>query len=210
MAWDPPWLSEITLWSIPVVGLLHRCQQHPTRFLYMNLYLPRVPTMVVYAVAAVAAGLLTVFFWTRVRAWRRGQLALPHTLYMCAHFVVFAAGYLLIDDLHAGWLLVNVWHNVQYLAYVWMHNRSRFDDGIRPDAPVLSWLCQPGVTRAIGYFAACLLISTPLFWAIYSVGDRLDAYLNGRMVSLTLVFALAVNFHHYIVDGLIWKRRRAT
>ncbi len=208
MSWDAPWLSEITLWCIPVVGLLHRCQQQPTRFLYMDLYLPRVPVLVVQGASLVAAGLLAVFFWTRFRAWRRGELALPHTLYMCAHFLIFAAGYLVIDDLHAGWLLVNVWHNVQYLAYVWMHNRSRFHDGIRPDAPILSWLCQPGVTRAFSYFAACLLISTPLFWAIYSVGDRLDLWLNGRLVSLTLIFALAVNFHHYIVDGLIWKRRR--
>ena len=210
LAWDPPWLSELTMWSIPVVGMLHRCQQQPRRFLYMDLYLPRVPVGMVTAASVVAAALVAVFFWTRWRALRRGELALPHTLYVCAHLIVFSLGYLLIDDLHAGWLLVNVWHNVQYLAYVWMHNRARFGAGVRADAPVLSWLCQPGVTRAVGYFAGCLLISTPLFWAIYTVGDHVDVWLNGRLISLSLVFALAVNFHHYIVDGLIWKRRRAT
>jgi hypothetical protein len=207
---DPPWLSEVTLWSLPVVGLLQRCHQRPTSFLWMDLFLPRVPGIVVTLAGLVAAVLVAVFFWTRWRALRRGELALPHTLFLCSHFLVFAVGYLVIDDLHAGWLLVNVWHNVQYLAYVWMHNRARFDGGVRPDARILSWFCQPGVKRGIAYFAACLLISTPLFTAIYAVGDRIDLWLNGRLISISLVFALALNFHHYIVDGLIWKRSRVS
>ncbi len=200
----PRWLSELTLWSLPVVGLLHRCHQQPGKFLWMDLFLPAIPGVVVTIAGAVAAILVAVFFWTR-----RRELLLPHTLYMCTHFLVFAVGYLVIDDLHAGWLLVNVWHNVQYLAYVWMHNRARFDGRVRPDARILSWLCQPGVKRGIGYFAACLAISTPLFAAIYALGDRIDLWLGGRLISISLVFALALNFHHYIVDGLIWKRSRA-
>ena len=205
---DPPWLSELTIWSLPVVGLLHRCHQQPGKFLWMDLFLPRVPAVLVTLAGIVAAGLVARFSWTRWRALRRGELSLPHTLYVCSHHLVFAVGYLVIDDLHAGWLLVNVWHNVQYLAYVWMHNRARFDGGVRPDAKLLSWLCQPGVARGFGYFAACLLISTPLFAAIYALGDHLDRLLDGRLISVSLVFALALNFHHYIVDGLIWRRKK--
>jgi hypothetical protein len=208
LAWDPPWLSEVTLWSLPVVGILHRCHQQPERFLYMRLYLPPVPAVVVAVAGLVSALLTALFVWTRFRAWQRGELALGHTLYVCAHFVVFGVGYLVIDNLHAGWLLVNVWHNVQYLAYVWMHNRARFREGVRADAPMLSWLCQPGVLRGLGYFAACLAISTPLFAAVYALGDRVDTWLDGRIISLSLVFAFAINFHHYIVDGIIWKRAR--
>jgi len=208
MAWDPPWLSEVTLWALPVVGILHRCHQQPEKFLWMELRLPAIPGGVV-TVAGVAAALL-VAGWcaTRVRAWRRGELPLGHTLFLCTHFVVFGAAYLLIDDLHAGWLLVNVWHNVQYLAYVWMHNRARFDGGVRRDARVLSWLCQPGAGRAVLYFGACLAISTPLFAGIYAAGDRVDRWLDGRVISISLVIALGVNFHHYIVDGIIWSGRR--
>ncbi len=206
---DPPWLSELTIWSVPVVGMLHRCHQQPGKFLWMDLFLPRVPGVVVTIAGVVAAVLVAGFFWTRWRALRRGELSLPHTLFVCSHLLVFTLGYLVIDDLHAGWLLINVWHNVQYMAYVWMHNRARFDGGVRRDAPILSWLCQPGVKRGLGYFAACLAISTPLFAAIYALGDRIDLWLEGRLISVSLVFALALNFHHYIVDGLIWKRSRA-
>jgi hypothetical protein len=201
---DPRWLSEVTIWSLPVVGMLHRCHQQPAKFLWMDLHLPRVPGIVVTLAGIAAAVLIVYFFWTR----RRLQSG-PHTLYVWSHFLVFAVGYLVIDDLHAGWLLVNVWHNVQYLAYVWMHNRARSDSGALRDAPVLSWLCQPGLLRGAGYFAACLVVSTPLFAALYAVGDRLDLWLDGRVISISLVIALAFNFHHYIVDGLIWKRGRA-
>jgi hypothetical protein len=204
IAEDPRWLAELTHWSLPVVGLLHRCHQHPGKFLWMDLFLPRVPGAVVMIAGAAAVLLVAVFFWTR--SW--SERSLPHTLFVCTHMLVFACAYLVIDDLHAGWLLVNVWHNVQYLAYVWMHNRARHDTSALAGAPVLSWLCGPGLARGVGYFAACLLVSTPLFAAIYALGDRIDLWLQGRLISTSLVFALAVNFHHYIVDGLIWKQRR--
>jgi hypothetical protein len=203
---DPRWLSELTMWSVPVWGILFRCHQQPPRFLGMELLLPAVPRVIV-AVVGVAAVLLTAgFVGTRWWAWRRGQLSLPHALYVSSHLLVFALAYLVVEDLLAGWLLVNVWHNVQYLAYVWMHNRARFGESVRKDAPLLSWLCQRG--RAVFYFAALLLISAALFGSIYAVLGRVDLWLEGRIISISLVFALALNFHHYLVDGLIWRRAR--
>jgi hypothetical protein len=196
---DPPRRSELTLWSIPIAGLLWRAHQQPTTFLYMDLRLPPVPLGVVVAALAVSAVLVVSFFWQRLRTLRSGEG--PHLLYCASHCVVFALAYLVIDDLHAGWLLVNVWHNVQYLGFVWMKNRQRFDSGVRPDAPILSWVCQPGATRAVLYFAGCLAISTPLFLGLYALTD---------LLSLTVLMAFTINFHHYIVDGVIWKRRPAT
>jgi hypothetical protein len=209
IAADPPWLSELTMWSVPVWGLLSRCAEDYDEFLWMPVALPVVPRAVVGAAGAASLVLLVVFAWTRVSLWRRRALSVPHTVFVCTHFAVFGAAYLAIDDLHAGWLLVNVWHNVQYLAYVWMRNRAKFSQGVRADAPILSWLCQPGVKRGALYFAACLALSTPLFWGIYEVTGGVDKALGGRIVSVSLVFALAVNFHHYLVDALIWRRARA-
>jgi hypothetical protein len=198
----PRWFSELALWALPVVGILHRCAEQPRQFLWMDLHLPRVPAVAVLIAGALALVLVAAFYWSR-----RHALSSPHTLYFTAHHLVFALGYLVIDDLHAGWLLVNVWHNVQYLAYVWMHNRARLGERARTDARLLSWLCQPGVKRGVLYFAGLLAISTPLFAAVYAIGDRIDLWLHGRLISVSLVIALALNFHHYIVDGIIWKKR---
>lgn len=204
---EPRWFSQLTIWSVPAWGLLLRCHQQPARFLGMELRLPAVPRGLVDGVGLAAVFLLVCFVWTRWLAWRRGELSLPHALYLTTHFLVFALAYLVIDDLHAGWLLVNVWHNVQYLAWVWIHNRSRFSDGVRPDAPILSWLCQRGRSRAVLYFGGLLVISAALFGSIYALLGRLDLWLDGRVISISLVFALALNFHHYLVDGLIWRNR---
>jgi hypothetical protein len=207
---EPGWLCELTMWSLPVWGLLNRCSERPGRFLSMDLWLPPMPVAVVNAVGAASVALVSVYFFLKLRALRRGQGSLPHTLYVATHLLVFALAYLVIDDLHAGWLLVNVWHNVQYLAYVWMHNRARFSDGVRADAPILSWLSQGGGKRAGLYFVGLVAVSLPGFTAVYALTDRVDLWLDGRVISISLVLALAVNFHHYLVDGLIWKQRKAS
>ncbi len=216
LAWDPAWLSELTIWSLPIVGLLHRSAEQPRTFLFMPIWLPRVPASMIAVAGLVTLALLAGFAWTRVAAWRAGRLSLPHTLFVGSHFVVYGAGYLWIDDLHAGWLLVNVWHNVQYLAYVWMRNRARFADGEQHDAPILSWLCQPGVGRGIAYFAASLAVSTPVFAGVLALGARLDEWLAPwraatpmALLPMALVLVLTINFHHYLVDAVIWRRPRA-
>jgi hypothetical protein len=195
---DPAWLSELTLWSVPLTGLLRRCHEQPRTFLYMDLALPPVPSVAVTIAGAMSAVLVVLYLRRLTRT--------PHALYCGTHLLVFALGYLVIDDLHAGWLLVNVWHNAQYLAYVWLKNSERFAGGVQREAPLLSWLCQPG--RAPAYFAACLAVSTPIFFALYALSGKLDPWLaESALVPATLLCAFTVNFHHYIVDGIIWRRR---
>lgn len=214
MGWDDVRLSEITLWSVPVWGVLNRCHQNPDTFLWMPVWMPPVPLWLVQ-VAGVASGLL-VSWWvvTRLRAWQRGELAVGHTLYMLSHFVMFACAYALIGDITVGWLMVNVWHNTQYLVFVWMHNRQRFSSGMTSDGPVISWLSQPGVARATIYYGFCLLISTTVYYALANgyvlVADQVDlAGNNTGVTSITflILFSMGINFHHYVVDSIIWKRK---
>ena len=58
LPWDPERLSEVTLWSVPLWGFLHRCAQQPEEFLYQRISLPSVPVPVVQA-----AGLLSAALW---------------------------------------------------------------------------------------------------------------------------------------------------
>jgi hypothetical protein len=194
--------AEVTLWSLPLTGILARCHQQPEKFFWMKLYLPRVPTLLVWLAGAGAIFLIARFYWQRRRA-----LLHPHTLYLTSHFAVFFLGYLVLD-LSAGWLVVNVWHNLQYLLFVWLHHHRRFSRGVHEEARLLSWLSQAG--RAPLYLLGCLALSTPIFWALYSAGDRLDSVLAGRLVSIPLVTAMAINLHHYVVDGIIWRREKQT
>ena len=107
----------------------------------------------------------------------------------------------------SGWLLVNVWHNVQYLAFVWLYNRRRFATGVAPDAKVLSWLSQAGYGRAAIYYLACLAIATPAYYLVLRFSDGADRLFKSSALPTILVVSLTLTVHHYIVDGIIWKRR---
>lgn len=207
MPWDDARLSEITLWSVPVWGLLRRCQGQPAQLLYQELWTPAVPGWLVSAAGLVSIALLARFAVQRARAFGRGELPLGHTLFVLTHFLIFAVGYGVLKDINSGWLLINVWHNVQYLLYVWLTNRERFAGGVTAEAPRLSWLCQPGAGRAVAYALSCVGVATAIFWVLLRGAEGVDRWLDGSAVSVALVIALTLNFHHYLVDGVIWKRR---
>ncbi len=205
---DPMWLSEVTLWSVPLWGFLHRCTQQPEEFLYQQLWLPTVPVEVTVCGCLLSVGLWLYFGYTRLVAYRRGQLAIGHTLYMLSHLGIYLGGYILIEDISSGWLLVNVWHNVQYLMFVWLFNRRRFAGGIDPSSRSLSWLSQPGFRRAALYYLTCLFIATPAYYLVLRLGERIDGFYAQTVIPSAVLLSLSFTVHHYIVDGFIWKRRK--
>ncbi|MFQ5953965.1 MAG: hypothetical protein ACE5JZ_02760 [Kiloniellales bacterium] len=194
---DPEWLGKLIFYAVPLWGIVHRSAQDPGSFLGLELRVIPVPALLdeVLGLAAAAA----VCWWVagRVLSYRRGRLAVAHTAYMASHFVVFYVGYLLIEDITYGWLVINVWHNAQYIAFVWLYNNNRFKGGIDARAKFLSTISQSRFSWL--YFAVCLGISSVLYLALENMVAALP---------LLVVTYQAINFHHYIVDGLIWKMRR--
>jgi len=207
LPWDSAWLSEATLWSVPLWGFLNRCAQQPEEFLFQPLWLPLVPDWLVVVFGVLSGVLCLHFFVTRVKAYRRGQLALGHTLYMLSHLLIYLGGYVLIEDIGSGWLLVNVWHNVQYLAFVWLYNRRRFATGIAADSYTLSWLSQPGYLRAALFYLACLAIASPIYYLLLRGGEQIDELLHTSALPTVVIVSLGLTVSHYLVDGIIWKRK---
>lgn len=214
LSWDNARLSELTLWSVPVWGVLNRCSQQPGEFLFLPVWMPPVPDWMVDVAGLLTLALLANWALTRWQAWRAGQLAMGHTLYMVSHFIVFAVGYVAIADVNVGWLLVNIWHNSQYLLFVWLYNRQRFATGVSAEAPRLSWLVQPGAVRMLLYFAAGTAIAAAIYiplvmiGPLYQINAATAAGGAAAATSMAIIVSMAMNFHHYVVDGIIWKRKR--
>lgn len=192
------------IYGVPLWGIVHRSAQAQPHFLDMEIsYLPVAAWM---DTAAAVGALTAVACWLVLRVGEalRGELRVAHSLYVVSHIVVFTSGYILIEQINPGWLLVNIWHNAQYLLVVWMYNTNRFGRGIDPQHRFLSTLSQP--RNAILYVLACLAISTLFYRGAFALIDALPV----AAVSATLIFSQTVNFHHYTVDAVVWKLRTAS
>ena len=197
LAGESEWTSKLVFYAVPLWGILHRSYQDPGTFLGIELRVVPVPAVLV-DLAAVAA-FLAVAWWAVNRAldWWHGQLPLAHTLYMATHFIVFSVAYVWIEDITYGWLVLNIWHNAQYIAFVWLFNTNRYKAGIDDKARFLSRISQSGNSWI--YLGVCFGIST---LAYILIGNALALLVPAVIIYQT------INFHHYIVDGVIWKIRR--
>lgn len=200
--YEDGWLDKAIFYAVPFLGITHRSFQNPDKFIGFEVWTVPVPEWLFLACAAATAALFAWWVVRRMQALRIGRLAGAHTLYMLSHFTIFAVGYLLIEDITYGWLAINIWHNAQYILFVWLFNTRRFKDGVDPNARFLSYISQP--QRIWLYLAVCMGITAIVYWGVLNtVSSLLFAGL-----AATVVLYQIVNFHHYIVDSMIWKIRK--
>jgi len=190
-------VMQIAFYLLPLWGILHRSYQAPAEFLSMPIKVLPVPGLLVDIVGIAALAGVAWFLVTRLLLWWQGRLPLAHTLYVLSHYLIFYVGYIAIDDITVGWLTVNMWHNAQYILFVWMFNNNRFKGGVEPKAKLLSYISQ--TRNAWVYFVACLVLSTVIY---------LPLAVSAAAVPTLMFIYQVINFHHYIADSIIWKVRR--
>jgi hypothetical protein len=196
-------MTDLAIYFVPIYGIAQRSATMGDRFLGLPvkpLVLPE-PLLILLGFAAAAAVLAWIV--RILRAALNDTLDLQYTGFVASHIVIFLVAYVGMEDVNTGWLAINVWHNFQYVLIVWMSNAKQYANGIDPAARFLSRLSQPG--RVMKYFACCLAITTLLYAAI----DRLTVLALGGGMAATLGVYMGLNFHHHIVNALIWKRRKA-
>jgi hypothetical protein len=197
--------SVAVLYLVPLCGILHRSWQAPDAFLGLPVWVLPTPRLAVVLSGAAAAAALA--FWTleQLRAWRAGRLPLALCLYVLSHTAIFATGYLLIRGIDHGWLVLNVWHNAQYLVFVWLYNQKRFQKGAEAQHRLLSRLSQARPASVLAYAGVCIALGSVLYGGV-ALALGLD--LIAAVPAASVVAYQTINFHHYVVDGLIWKVRK--
>jgi hypothetical protein len=138
--------------------------------------------------ACAMAGLVILALWIG----RGGPRVLgPKHLLMAIVIAFHAAVFALLDDLLAITATLTIFHNLQYHRIVWQHEAGR---GRRP------------LGGLVPYLAAGLALGVAWY------GPRvLGSHLAGPGLARNLLLGLGwgVAFHHYLVDGRIWRTRRA-
>lgn len=198
-------LHRLVIYALPLWGILYRSWQAPEKFLFTEVRVVPVPFWLVAAAGFVAVGVIALWLVQTMRNWFTGSLSVAHTLYVCSHLLIFGVSYLAIGNINHGWLVVTVWHNCQYILTVWLFNNNRFKDAVDPQHRFLSFISQR--RRVFTYLGVCLLLSTVIYGALqYSLG----AIAIATSLSLFAIAFQAINFHHYIVDAIIWRRAAAS
>ncbi len=197
--------SVALLYLVPLWGILHRSWQDPDRFLGMPVLCLPTPRLAVALAGGAAAAALCVWILEQLRAWRAGRLPVALVLYVLSHTGVFAIGYVLIRGIDHGWLVLNVWHNAQYLMFVWLFNHKRFQDRGDTRHRLLARLSQARFASVLAYAGVCIGLGSVLYGG---VALALDLDLLAAVPVASVVAYQTINFHHYVVDGLIWKVRK--
>jgi hypothetical protein len=200
-------LTTALIYAVPVWGILYRSYQTPREYLFAEVKVVPVPFFLVAAAGAFAIVVVGLWLWRQLNLYAKGQLPIAHTAYLVSHLTAFTFAYLLIQDINHGWLVLNIWHNSQYILTVWMFNNSRFKDPANARHKFLAHISQR--QNIMLYFGVCLLISTIFYGAInYSLSWAMSSIAAAATLPLFAVVYQGINFHHYIVDALIWKVRK--
>ena len=214
----PDRLEHAALWAFPIWGLTHRCAQGWDQFLFQDFWTPSLPMEASALVGSLAVIIVGMWIFTKIFDLRNGHLSFCSLAFMVSHHIVFFVGYILIGDITIGWLVANVWHNAQYILFVWLFNQNRFakdpESGAIADKTnsrrprIMPWLSQPKPYRILAYFAFCLVMTSVFYGSITSMMKLVSAGDMVLMTGLTVIAYQTINFHHYIVDAMIWKARK--
>lgn len=196
-------INTVALYAVPVTGILYRSWQNNATFLGMDLWNFPIPfeAVIISAIAAVILLVNQAFSWWKL--YRNNELNLRYATFMVSHNIMFFIGFMFIDNINIGWLAINVWHNMQYILFVWLQNNKKYKNGIDIEHPVISKLSQDG--KILLYLVTCSVITIFIYNVLLSATTIVDHFFT---LQLAAVLYMSINFHHYIVDGIIWKRKR--
>jgi len=143
---------------------------------------------------------VTLFYLIHTgRAIGKGQWPNPlKFLFIAATIVYLAYTVSVVERPKAGLVMFEAWHDVQYLAIVWLFNLNRARKN--PEAgPFIRFLFRPRAALVLAYVALCLAFgSLTHAWSLFE---------NATVVRIAASMVTAVAMLHYYLDGFIWKIR---
>lgn len=198
-------LNRLVFYAVPIAAFLFMSSKGHTTFLFMPVQTLSIPSTVANVLLVLVVCLLLFWFFLQFRAFKNKDISKQHFLYLVTHHIVYLVAYVFIEDITLGWLAINIWHNAQYILFVWHFNNNKFSKGIDKSHLVISWMSQGAPLRIFLYFSICIVAT----FVFYGIIDFTVNYLeNFTALPLVVIAYQAINFHHYVVDSLIWKMRK--
>jgi len=197
-----PTINYACFYFLPITAFLTMSARAPETFLGLPVWTFVFPEMVIIVFQVIATIVFIAWLIPQVQALKNGEHSLFYFGYMASHYLIFVFPYLVFTHINHSWLTINVWHNAQYIAFVWFFNTNRYKKGVDPERKFISYLSQSN--RFLLYFLVCFSISSGVYVLLKLIIAEVKPL---TMIPLTIVVYQTINFHHYIVDSQIWKLR---
>ena len=142
-----------------------------------------VPCKILFAISILSCGF---YFFRQFSRGLRGELLAPLVAAVC-YFALHAYGFLSVAHYQRGFMVITIFHAVQYIGMVW-----KFETEV-PDRTLFVRLSY----------------AFPLFWiALFGLGMVWETAIT--MSNQVFAFAsaaclAAVSAHHYTVDSVLWR-----
>lgn len=197
-------LHRASFYAVPTAALLQVASSSNDNLLGIEIQTLALPSQLMVLVWSLVTILATVSLYQLHALVKSKQLSSRYLMFVYSHYGMFIATYGLVDDLTTAWLGLNVWHNLQYLTFVWLSHQRRFQGKIDPKALILSTVAKPG--NLLIYVSACLTVTFVFYMGVLNFLTPIGATLGTTSVLTAVMLYQTINFHHYIVDALIWRR----
>lgn len=176
--------------------VLHRLYTGPWELFGVEVLHPVPRAWMVNALGALNLTLAIVY----VAQWvRRGWIALVRPVYLCFNAFGFVMPYLVIKNGTSAFAAAALWHAIQYIGIVWLYNRRRYAGGGDPNAPLISYVSQPG--RSLAYVGVIALCAA----GVYALAFAVTRVVETSFENFALTLWTALTLGHYYLDGVIWK-----
>lgn len=195
--------NRVLFYLVPLTSFMYMISSGPERFLNIPIFTFTLAEEIRWLLLITSYAAALYWLFSATHALRQKRITAWYFTYMLSHFSIYLAAYTCITEINYSWLTINIWHNAQYIGFVWLFNRKKYAAGIDKQHPIISYISQPN--RLFIYLGSCLILSLVVYWLIDKV-----IYQTAVDDKIALVFIVysAINFHHYIVDSQIWKLRK--
>ncbi len=199
-------VTRVLFYGVPLASFLTMLGRQPKTFINMPVFIPSIPTwLIMLTWVIVLAAAVYMLYGLLKGKLSNSKVSLLYTGYAASHLMIFIIAYALTENLDHGWLALNIWHNLQYLIFVWLFNSNQQQRDRLKHRPILSYLSSPG--RAWLYFLTTFTITT----IVYTLVENSANLFPQDFITLAAAFVIlyqTINFHHYVVDANIWKLRK--
>ena len=179
-------LFRFLLYLSTLSNLLLVSQNTRFHFFGRSIYFPVDPILLENHYLMISVILSTIFIILIFFIRSKNRLGKDLSKSLVIHHLVFAAAFHWINNPIIGWLSLNILHNLQYLCFNWSYRSKR----------KMKFASHP-----VAFHALLILLSIVVISLL-----KLSAQKLPYILPWAFILGLSLNFTHYHLDSIIWKR----